>query len=420
MASTSFQAASRRSLTGGFLGSLFAVGLTIYLFGVFQDALIEAFSTTVGTLSFAPALFTGVSGVLSPLVGRSLGTSARSGQSIRFVMSCGAVVLGAGLIGVSRSTTLGWAAAAFAGLVAPGAILLGPLLGQALVTNWFDAQRGRALGIVSAGTTVGGMLMPPLAATLIEGIGWRDAMATLGALSIFVVLPLVRFLVVDRPEQIGEGVDGMDEPSKTTANMEPVVAVGTVTLLRNPSLWLVGITFGLVFSAGMISTIFMIPYAGELGIPLLGGSLIASARAGAAAFGKIVFGSISDRVGVRPVLYGVIGTEVLLTLILVQTRSPVVFVVIGVAIGFVGGSPLPLKAAMTGQVFGRSNFPAAMGLLQTVGVPFQLCMVPLAGAIYGYADSYAAVFALTLPCFVLGAVALYFVPLLSSGPSSPR
>jgi MFS family permease len=305
-------------------------------------------------------------------------------------------------------------------LVAPGAILLGPLLGQALVTNWFDARRGRALGIVSAGTTVGGMLMPPLAAALIEGIGWRGAMATLGGLSILIVLPLVRFLVRDRPEETSESAEGMNESSNLHDSIKSMEPADTRTLLRNPSLWLVGITFGLVFSAGLISTIFMIPYAGELGIPLLGGSLIASARAGAGAFGKIVFGSLSDRLGVRRVLFGVIGTEVLLTGILVQTREPVVFIAVGVAIGFVGGSPLPLKAAMTGQIFGRSNFPAAMGLLQTVAVPFQLCMVPLAGAIYQYAENYAAVFALTLPCFILGAITLYFVPLPPAESTPPR
>ena len=70
---------ARKVLIGGFLGSLASVGLTVYLFGVFQDALVEAFSTDVATLSWAPSIFTGVSGLLSPLLGRALATATRAG-----------------------------------------------------------------------------------------------------------------------------------------------------------------------------------------------------------------------------------------------------------------------------------------------------------------------------------------------------
>ncbi len=38
-----------------------------------------------------------------------------------------------------------------------------------------------------------------------------------------------------------------------------------------------------------------------------------------------------------------------------------------------------------------------IGFVQTVGVPFQLLMVPLAGAIYQSTETYAAVFGLTIP-----------------------
>ncbi len=40
------------------------------------------------------------------------------------------------------------------------------------------------------------------------------------------------------------------------------------------------------------------------------------------AVGKIVLGTLSDRLGIRRVLYAVIATELLLTSLLVQTRDP--------------------------------------------------------------------------------------------------
>ncbi len=404
-----FRRAARRVLAGGFVGSVTSVGLTIYIYGVFQDAIIEAFQTDVATYAWTSSLYMVVSGLLSPFVGRSLATRGRPGFSIRRVMLVGAVLIGGGLVLLSRMSSLAAAAAVFVIVVAPGSILMGPLLAQAMITNWFEARRGRALGIVSAGTTVGGMLTPPLAASLIEAFGWRDAMAMLGGLAIAVGVPVVTMLVRDRPEDLGEQVDGSAADAAIDASSAPQAARETRELLRDPALWIVGATFGLIFSAGAISTIFTVPYASELGVPLLGGAAIASMRAGSAAAGKVALGALSDRFGIRPVLYAVIVIEIGLTLLLVRTRDPLLFTILGVSIGFVGGSPLPLKAALVGRIFGRADFAAAMGLVQSLGVPFQLFMVPVAGLLYQAVGTYAAVFALTIPCFLSAAIGLAFI-----------
>ncbi len=407
--STIQDATARRVVSGGFLGSVVSVGMTIYLFGVFQDALVEAFDTSVAVLSYGPSLFTLASGVLSPLIGRLLATSTRSGLSIRSVMFAGALALGFGLIGLSRAPSLPIAAVVFGGAIAPGAILMGPLLGQALVTNWFDADRGRMLGIVSAGTTVGGMLMPPLAAQLIVALGWRDSMATLGVLALALMLPAIAFLVRDRPAR------AIVEAAAGSSDSVPDESVSTSALLRDPRLWLVGLAFGFIFSAGMISTIFMVPYATQIGISLELGAVVAGARAGFAAVGKIAFGTLADRFGVRPVLWSVVASEAILTGVLIATREPWLFIAIFVSIGFVGGAPLPLKATMAGQLFGRDNFPAAMGLLQTLATPFQLVLVPVGGYVYTQTGTYASVFMLTIPCFVLGGL----LPVFLRGDSQP-
>jgi sugar phosphate permease len=415
--SAHFRRRSRRVLAGGFAGSLFSVGLTIYLFGVFQDALVEAFSTDVATLSLAPALFTAISGLLSPVVGRSLATQRQAGLSIRWAMIAGALAIGTGLVFVSRSGSLPAATAAYALLVVPGAILLGPLVGQTLITNWFDASRGRALGIVSAGTTCGGVVLPPIAATWIEWLGWRDAMLALGALVIVVAIPIVGFCVRDTPSEVGEHPDGRPPSSAVDSEAGSASltdAPSSSGLLRDPRLWLSGIAFGGISVAGLISTVFTVPYATELGIPLVGGSLIVAMRAGSAALGKIVLGSVSDRFGPRPVLLAIVVLEIVLTLFLVQTHEPWLFAALGVAIGFVGGAPLPLKAAWIGQLFGRERFAAALGLLSPIGLPLTLFMVPLAGWLYQRVGTYAAAFGLAIPCFAVGGICLALVRLQAS------
>jgi MFS family permease len=406
--SPTFQKHSRQILVAGFAGSFFSVGFSIYLFGAFQNAMIETFGTSVATFSLASSIFTAVSGTLSPFVGRSIVTRGRPGLSIRAVMLAGSVSIGVGLLTISRMETIGLAALAWGLLVAPGTILLGPLVTQAMATNWFDATRGQAPGIVAAGTTVAGGVIPTLAAILIESMGWRDAMATLGLLMLAIPLPLVALFARSTPEEVGEQPDGAPVVAgETPAAGE--VPLSTSQLLRNRYLWIVGVMFGLQFSAGTISVMFTIPYAQQLELSLVASAAVLSFRSWFAALGKILLGRLSDRVGVRRVFFGVLAVEIIFTLLLIQAREPVFFAIVGIGLGFVGGAALPLKGALVGELFGRASFASAFGLLQTVGVPFQLLLIPLGGYIRDVTGSYSAVFAATIPLFILAAFLLLFV-----------
>src|SRR6202043_3332429 len=52
------------------------------------------------------------------------------------------------------------------------------------IAAWFDRRRGLALGIAMSGVGLGGFVMPQLAQTLIEAVGWRGAYACFGLLTL--------------------------------------------------------------------------------------------------------------------------------------------------------------------------------------------------------------------------------------------
>lgn len=407
--SPQFQSRSRLVLVAGFAGSFFSVGFSMYLFGVFQNAMLETFSTGVAMFSLAPSIFSGISGTLSPFVGRSIVTRGRPGLSIRNVMLAGAVSIGVGLILISRMESMGSAALLFALLVAPGTVMLGPLVTQAMVINWFDATRGQALGIVAAGTTVAGGVVPVLAAALIEAFGWRDAMAILGLIMLAIPLPIVAFFARSSPEEIGEQPDGVMPSGDDAPSLMPEVPLTTQQLLRSRYLWLAGAMFGFQFSAGTISVVFTVPYAQQLELGLVASAAVLSLRSWFAALGKVLLGRLSDRLGARRVFFGIFAVEIVLTLLLIQARTPLPFIVFGIGLGFVGGAALPLKGALVGELFGRASFASAFGLLQTVGLPFQLLLIPLAGYVRDRTGDYAMVFAGTIPLFVLAAILLLVI-----------
>jgi MFS family permease len=72
----------------------------------------------------------------------------------------------------------------------------------ALVANWFALrERGKATSYWWIGTMIGPMLTGLVVTTLILIAGWRGQFFTLGALALLVPLPMVWFLVRDRPQR---------------------------------------------------------------------------------------------------------------------------------------------------------------------------------------------------------------------------
>jgi len=72
----------------------------------------------------------------------------------------------------------------------------------ALVANWFALrERGKATSYWWIGTMIGPMLTGLVVTTLILTVGWRGQFFALGVLALLVPLPMVWFLVRDRPEQ---------------------------------------------------------------------------------------------------------------------------------------------------------------------------------------------------------------------------
>ncbi len=78
----------------------------------------------------------------------------------------------------------------------------------ALITaaTWMPKRRGLAVGIAIAGTSVGGMIIPPLAASLNQELGWRGAMQWM-AIYPAVVFVLIALLL--RPRKMA----ARDDPS---------------------------------------------------------------------------------------------------------------------------------------------------------------------------------------------------------------
>src|SRR5436853_5787846 len=76
------------------------------------------------------------------------------------------------------------------------------VLGATVVNRWFFSRRGTVMGILTASTATGQMILLPLEAHFVEGHGSR-AVTFIVASVIVLLLPLVAVLVRDRPSDLG-------------------------------------------------------------------------------------------------------------------------------------------------------------------------------------------------------------------------
>ena len=73
---------------------------------------------------------------------------------------------------------------------------------------WFEKKLGTVTGIKSFAMSAGIAGLPALTVWLIDGFGWRFAYAVLGVVVVAVVVPMAVVLLKNKPEDIGQRVDG--------------------------------------------------------------------------------------------------------------------------------------------------------------------------------------------------------------------
>ena len=180
-----------------------SIGISIYSFALFVVPWLEAFPVDRAQVMFAIFVAQVGMGALSPLAGRLLDRF-----SIRLLVVVGCFSQAAGLLAMSVATEFWQIVAAYATLMPLGMVFAGTLASQTLVTRWFTARRGVAIGISAMGTSLGGFAFPLLIAPLISNVGWQETLAVLAALAVLLTAPAAVVVLRRAPPVHGRGLAG--------------------------------------------------------------------------------------------------------------------------------------------------------------------------------------------------------------------
>jgi len=222
-----------------------------------------------------------------------------------------------GLIGALVMTKL-WHLVLFWGVIVGfGTGLTAMVLGALVATRWFTARRGLAVGILSASSASGQLLLLPLAAWLADRYGWRIALAPPIVALVVVALVVVLFLV-DKPEDVGLKPYG--DKGDTPAHVAPPAAFGRAFEIlfdstRSATFWVLAGTFFVcgLSTNGLVQTHF-IAFCGDYGMPAVAAASTLAMMGVFDFVGTIGSGWLSDRFDNRGLLsmyYGLRGLSLL-------------------------------------------------------------------------------------------------------------
>jgi MFS family permease len=280
---------------------------------------------------------------------------------------------------------------------------------QTLITLWFNKKRGRAMGFTLMGIGLGGLMLPPLVAWLIQQVGWRQTYQVSAAATLVFLLPPLLLVLKDRPSDIGEVPDG-----RTTAGAEAEVAhvptgIPARRAVRTAVFWLLFFTYLLQLYVMAVINVNTTAFAEGVGYTPLVAPLFLAFAVGVSVPGRFLYGWFSDRIAPQ-ILMASAG--------LAMAGSSVVLVIVVINLGLTGSVPIWLFALLqgfgiagstvvlpilVGRCFGDLEFGKIQGLVMAgfaIGVIFG---GPSAAAIYDATGSYELAFILAAVIGIISA-----------------
>ena len=337
-----------------------AVGLP----GAFILPFGKEFGWDTGHISAALAIRLLLFGLMAPF---SAALIERYGVRTIVLFAQSLVIVG--LLGGLVMTQL-WQLVVFWGLIIGfGTGLTALVLGAIMSTRWFTERRGLVVGMLTAAVATGQLTFLPLAAWLIEHVGWRIAiLPSVGAIAIAAILTLL--FLRDRPADVGLVPYG--EPIGAAMTVAPpppggnifANAFGTLAMAsKKPAFWLLAGSFFIcgLSTAGLVQTHFISLCVDQGMTSVEGASMLA--LMGAFDFvGTILSGYLSDRYDNRKLLFWYYGLRGLSLLWLPYST----FTLFGLSIfvvfyGLDWIATVPPTVRLTAQTFGREKAGLVFG-----------------------------------------------------------
>jgi MFS family permease len=392
-------------VVAAFLNLFFAVGIIFYGFPVFYPALAESLGFTRAQLTQGFLLGFLIVGLPFGLVAGAV--IDRLGA--RGVILAGLVLVGTSLVLMGFMTKfLHYELLCITEVL--GYVLSGPIANQVLVTRWFKARRGRAMGYAYLGLGLGGVVAPLLVNYLIRNFGWRHSFEFLGVLIMLVLIPVGIIVTRSTPADLGLLPDGADH-SVAAAQDTPTAggAFEVKSAVRSRNFWLILAGSTLVVGAIGAVTQHFILFVKDQGYSTVTASKFLTGLLTASLGGRVLVGYLADRFrkkNTAALFYCMLSLSILL---LGVSHRPEMIWGFVVLFGFSMGADYMLIPLVTAECFGTASLGKILALI-IMGYSLGQWGAPwIAGKLFDARHSYDLAWNIIAVAGLVGAGAIFAV-----------
>ena len=285
------------------IASAFALASTLSIF-------LKPLTADLGISRGVFSLLRSGEGIIGALVAPFVGTLVdRHGG--RWLIAIGTTIVAVGYLILSHVESFAQFAFVRLTVVTVGDAMMGSMVVNIIIAQWFLRRRGRALAVSSMGVGFAKVCMPVFAASLMVWIGWRQTWVVFALIAFALgVLPAL-FFVRRSPEEMGLLPDGVQAPIRSdprtarsteasleySANQDVLWTRGEA--MRTQAFWLLVITFGIASMGVTGLNLHVFSYVTDLGHSPVIAATVMSVIASMQLASPLVWGVVAERIDVR-------------------------------------------------------------------------------------------------------------------------
>ena len=272
------------------------LGVLFNVAGLFFNPVADDFGIGRGDVSVAHTIAS-----LGCALGGILGArAAKTGRFKLILLVCtGLFAGGTALLSLTHSIWPMYVLSAFRGI---GAGMGGTVLVTIVINNWFTGTVGLLTSLVFCSAGIGGAVLSPILSGIIEKAGWRAGYLAMAAVIVLLYLPGMLFPLGIKPEDVGyePTMLGSRTPAKAAPSaVRNSAAQGLSASRVDPALYLLILIYACIASCATAYIPHFSGIADSYGQTAAVGSAMVSASMIANTFGKLAYGALTDRIGIR-------------------------------------------------------------------------------------------------------------------------
>ena len=247
-----------------------------------------------------------------------------------------------------------------------------------LINSWFPKEgRGKALGIVFSGGSIGNVFLQQITSQMLASRGVTYSYIFFGVLALVCSLPVVMIFV--RLPKAGE-VEVVEENEAEEVQTSGFDGLGAKATKKNKYFWLFSIGYAIIaVSISALSTQYATYFTGELGLSATLVGTLGSVFAAFCLIGNVSGGALFDKIGtLKTMTISMLLQGVAIVALIFCAKVPALAFLFSIAYGLNVYSYMSAPAFMATDVFGKKESSKIFGtisLLFALGYAFGSTLV---------------------------------------------